>query len=176
MITCPSYYNRLREAVDLNSVVVLKSVLDEIRAHYLAFKSQEEPVQVREMRTAFNATVHLIDVRGEEDFTVLMYACARYAMFKRQGKVQACAALEPVVAWLIEQGAVLMNEGGRPIERTTSRDGRPTFRRGRGRNVVELLGQSNLPPSAQAVLDAVDDFDGYYERRAYARWEDSVAA
>lgn len=176
MITCPAYYNRLRAAIDTASVVAVKSTLDEIRAHYLVFKIQEEAISGQEMRTASAATAHLVDVRGEEDFTVLMYACARYAMFKRQGKVKECASLDTVVAWLIEQGAVLMNEGGRPIERTTSRGGRPTFRRGRGRNVVELLGQSNLPSSAQAVINAVEEFDGYIERRAYDRWEDSVAA
>lgn len=176
MITHPAYFNRLRAAVDTGRVVAVKSVLDEICAHYLAFKIQEEGITGQEMRTAVAATAHLVDVRGEDDYTVLMYACARFAMLKKQGKFADCATLDTVVAWLIEQGAVLMNEGGRPIERTTSRDGRPTFRRGRGRNVVELLGQTNLPPSAQKVIDDVNDTRDGADGLDIRRWFETRAA
>lgn len=176
MITCPAYYNRLRQAVDTADVVVLQSTFDEIRAHYLAFKRQEEGTPVRAMQTAFNALTYLVDVRGEEDFTVLMYASARYAMFKRQGKVKECAALDTVVAWLIEQGAGVGNEGARPIVKVHSRDGRPTFARGRGRNIVEALGQSNLPPTIQKLIDDVCDTRDGPEGLALRRWGEALAA
>lgn len=172
MITHSSYYNRLREAVDSGSVVAFQSALDEIRAHYLAFKAQEEAITRTEMNTAHAATLALVDVRSAEDYTILMYACARHRLFKQQGQAGKCQALDTLVAWLLEQGANLMAEGGRPIERTTGRDGRPTFKRGRGRNVVEALGMSWLPPSAQAKINAVDEFNEF-ERRNALRWYES---
>lgn len=158
MITQPSYYNRLREAVDTGSTVAVKSALDEIRAHYAAFKLQQEGTALTGP-TAGMSTAPLVDVRNEDDFTILMYACAKYRLFKQQGNAQDCLAMDTVVAWLIEQGACTMAQGGRAIIRVANA-GRYTFKRGQGKNVIEALGYDFLPPTIQRAIEANNDAVG----------------
>lgn len=174
MITHPAYFNSLCTAIDTGSLSAVRSTLDRIRALRLGYAPSDRRGGGGTTLVAWAATAALVDVRGDQDCTALMYACLRYHELSKQGRAAESMALDRIVGYLIEVGAVLMAEGGRPVVRTVA-SSVPTFKRGRGRNLIDLLGEANLPPSARQVIRAVDDFD-HFERRAYNRWEDQVAA
>ena len=167
----PSYYLRIVEAIDTQSIPKLKDTLTELRSLRLAFLVLEGDLDFnsakRESVSAMS-TFDLINVRGEGDITPIATLCHRYAMKLSKGDDASCQRLDAMAAWMLDQGAVPMMECGRSLIRTHNAQA-PTYTRGRGRTILEVFGLAQLPPTiAEAILS---HDDRTFEGARMARYE-----
>lgn len=165
-----SYFSQLQRAIETGSLLRLKSTLADVREHYLAFlvlTDQMSPSEAK-IESVAAMTVHpLIDVRSKDDLTPLMLVCGLYRLKALKGDARGCEDLDLMSAWLLEMGASLWAEGLRPMNRRDlDSQGRPVYSRARGKTVVELLGQANLPPTVQRWIIETDDNDYTRDRIA----------
>lgn len=149
------YFHPIRDAIQSLSLSNVVSTVASCRAHCAQQAKEEGKLSTNESRlsSCVKLQTHgVIESRDENDLTVLMYACLLYHSKARENDRMACRALDQICAWLLDQGATVWAQGCRGWERVGTKDGRPMYARTRGKNIVEALGQANLPPSIQKYI------------------------
>lgn len=156
MKTDQMYFNKMQAAIDALSLPQLQAALEECREHNLAIspdKRKTEPGPIASFTELACRLRWVVDSRSEGDLTPFIYTCALYRTQKLRGNEEACQTLDQIADWLIKIGATVFAEGARPIERAFDRrTGRTWYDYGRGKNVVEAIGQDLLPPSVQRYI------------------------
>lgn len=166
-----NYAERLHRAVDDLSLALVKSTLDLCRFHYIEQEKKAGRLSTHEAQVVSCQKLqshHIIESRDKHDLTLLMYACLKYHDRKLAGDQAACEELDRICAWLLDVGASVWAEGGRNFCKVGMYNGRPVFARAGGKNIVEALGQANLPPSVQAYINNIssDLYDRFDKRVA----------
>lgn len=147
------YYEHLQHAIQSGTLSRVQSALAEIRADYLAKLIHAKKVS-KELATlkshGLMMTQALVDVRGKEDITPLMLACALFHEKALRKDEQGKAAMDAIAQWLLQEQASVWAEGNRPPVRSVDRNsGQWIHARGRGCNLMEAFGWDNLPLSVQ---------------------------
>ena len=176
MNTNAIYFNQLAKAIDSLSPFVLDKALVKIQSHYLNIQIQQQIVRASDSKRAGVArlfTSGLVDVRGEQDLTPLMYVCALY--YVAHNNPARRKALDAMAETLIIAGAAPYIEGARPIIRSVNTKGVPVYSRGKGKTLAEAFGHANLPPSLQARM-AITNEAGYYDMIQIDRWNERQIA
>lgn len=149
------YFHPIRDAIQSLSLSQVVSTVERCRAHCAQKAKEEGELSTHESRLSSCVKLHthsVIESRDENDLTVLMYACLLYYSKARENDRMACRALDQICGWLVEQGATVWAQGCRRWERVGTRNGRPVYGRTGGKNIVEALGQANLPPTIQKYI------------------------
>lgn len=168
----PTYFSRMQQAIECASLPRLEEALASIRKDHWerTLKRHTKASNLAYDTVARMATCGLVDVRGEDDITPLMLTCLLYREKVMKGDKHAAVALNNIAGWLLAEGACANAEGCRPPRRTVDRNtGKAVYVRVRGKNLMEALGWSALPPSVQQHMQP-----GRYLREA--RRQDSRLA
>jgi hypothetical protein len=149
-------YSRLVEAIQTQSLICVQDALAELRAleeAQLVHRAQWCP-----STKEFNW--ELTNARSDEDLTPMAVLAHLYAMKKTKGDTASCDRLEAIAVWLVEQGADPFLEQARTLVRKGWDNGMPVYVRDRGKTLVEVFGQSNLPQVVQDMIAKVNDSEG----------------
>ncbi len=153
MITSERYFSLLQHEIERGSLPRLKVAMECIRADYVKGKVEQgllNPKLVRMKSMGMMVSQGLVDVRGKDDLTPIMWACMMYRQKTMAGDRQGALAIDAIADWLLREQASVGAQGGREVIRTTDRrTGETVHERGRGKTIMEALGWSNLPPSVQ---------------------------
>ena len=153
MITNERYFSLLRHEIERGSLPRLKVAMECIRADYVKGKVEQgllNPKLVRMKSIGLMVSQGLVDVRGKDDLTPIMWACMMYRQKTMAGEKQGALVIDAIADWLLQEQASVGAQGGREVIRTTDRrTGETVHARGRGKTIMEALGWSNLPPSVQ---------------------------
>lgn len=153
MITSERYFSLLQHEIERGSLPRLKVAMECIRADYVKGKVELgllDPKLVRMKSMGLMVSQGLVDVRGKDDLTPIMWACLVYHQKTTAGDQLGAIAVDAITAWLLQEQASVGAQGGREVIRTTDRrTGETVHERGRGKTIMEALGWSNLPPSVQ---------------------------
>ena len=156
MISNERYFTLLRTEIERGSLPRLKLAMECIRADYVKRKielGQMNAKQARHRTVCRMVSQRLIDVRGKEDLTPLMWACALYRQNLLAGDRQGAQAVDEIASWLLQEQASIGAQGGRDVIRTMDRrTGEVVHDRGRGKTIMEAMGWANLPPSVQTHI------------------------
>jgi len=147
-----TYFSCLRQAIERGSLPQLQEALSAIRKDHWrrTLKRHTKASDMDYNTVARMTTCGLVDVRGEDDITPLILTCLLYHEKMLKGDRRGAAALNDIAGWLLAEGACVNAEGCRPPVRTVDRNtGKTVYVRGRGKNLLEALGWSALPPSVQ---------------------------
>lgn len=168
----PTYFSRMQQAIERASLPLLEEALASVRKDHWqrTIKSHAKASDMDYETVARMTTCGLVDVRGEDDITPLMLTCVLYRDKLLKGDRQGAVALNNIAGWLLAEGACANAEGCRPPMRTVDRNtGKTVYVRGPGKNLMEALGWSALPPSVQQHMQP-----GRFQREA--RRQDSRLA
>lgn len=149
------YFHPMRDAVQAMSLSRLVSTVADCRKDCAERARLDGQLSTNESRLSSCVklqTHSVIESRDENDLTVLMYACLLYHTKAKANDRMACRALDQICGWLVEQGATVWAQGCRGWERVGTKNGRPMYGRTCGKNIVEALGQANLPPTIQKYI------------------------
>ncbi|MBJ6984029.1 hypothetical protein [Luteimonas sp. MC1750] len=168
MIT-ETYFDPISQAIDTLELGKVKAALASARKHCALTLKQDGVLTGQEMAVPSCvklATHSVIESRDENDLTLLMYACLLYRAKAIAGDRMACRALDQIIGWLVEEGATVWAQGRRSMVRAGTHKGRPMYVRGEGTNIIQALGQRNLPPSVQKYISEThsETYDWYEQR------------
>ncbi len=153
MITNERYFSLLKHEIECGSLPRLKVAMECIRADYVKGKVEQgllNPKQVRMKSIGLMVSQGLIDVRGKDDLTPIMWACMMYRQKTMAGDHLGAQAADAIADWLLQEQASVGAQGVREVIRNTDRrSGETIHERGRGKTIMEALGWNNLPPSVQ---------------------------
>ncbi|MDQ7280523.1 hypothetical protein O0J73_07225 [Stenotrophomonas sp. Sm6012] len=146
----PTYFSCLRQAIEHGSLSRLEEAMASIYEDYLKRTGQQRQHIEYNLHSLPDTYSVVVDVRGEDDITALMLACLLYQEEVKRGDRAGALVQNNIAQWLLEHDASLGAEGCRPIVRAVDRNtGKTVYVRGRGKNLIEALGWSALPPSVQ---------------------------
>ena len=153
MITNERYFSLLKHEIERGSLPHLKVAMECIRADYVKGKVEQglmDPKLVRMKSMGLMVSQGLVDVRGKDDLTPIMWACMVYRQKSLDGDHLGAQAADAIADWLLREQASVGAQGGREVIRTTDRrTGETVHERGRGKTIMEALGWSSLPPSVR---------------------------
>lgn len=149
-------YPRLVEAIQTQSLICVQDALAELRA--LEEAQHTYPACLNSSTNEMNW--ELVNARSDDDLTPFATLVHLYAMKQTKGDTASCERLNAIATWLVEQGADPFQEQARTIIRKGWDNGMPVYNRGRGKTLVEVFGQSNLPQVVRKMIAAVNDSEG----------------
>ena len=156
MINNECYFTLLRTEIERGSPPRLKLAMECIRADYVKRKVEMGELvakQARHRSVCRMTCQGLIDLRGKDDLTPIMWACMVYRQKIMSGDKQGAQAIDAIAAWLLQEQASVGAQGSRQVVRTTDRrTGEVVHERGRGKTIMEAMGWANLPPSVQVHI------------------------
>lgn len=156
-----NYYNYIQSAIDTADLIGVRVAVSVCQVHYnmtLIDSGEMMPHHDPKRRVAAH---HVLESRSRDDLTPLAYTCLAYHDAQRSGQADRASKLADIAAFLLECGANPTAEVCRPIVRThTALSHKPTYRRGEGKSVLEVLGVEKMP---EAIQDAISDRPEVYE-------------
>ncbi|KAF1704296.1 hypothetical protein [Pseudoxanthomonas kaohsiungensis] len=166
----PTYFSCLQQAIEHGSLPRLEEAMASIYEDYLKRTGQQRQHIEYNLHSLPDTYSVVVDARGEDDITALMLACLLYQEKVKRGDRAGALAQNTIARWLLEHDASVGAEGCRPMVRAVDRNtGKTVYVRGRGKNLLEAVGWSALPPSVQQHMQP-----GRFQREA--RRQDSRLA
>lgn len=150
-----NYFNYIQSAIDKADLIGVRVAVSVCQHHYNLSMIKRGEMMPHHDPKRLVAAHHVLESRSRDDLTPLAYTCLAFHDADRTGRADRKEKLAAIAAYLLDCGANPTAEVCRPIVRThTALSHKPTYRRGKGKSVVEALEMVNLPGAVQVAIRA----------------------